>query len=147
MVEELMLNNAREGQKVLYAVSRMAQRGARELQAVESEGDVVKLNAPSQLNAAAIPFHSSSSQMRQQSSFVQITNHNGKMKKIEVQQSTDPSTGELVTRMFINGVEVDPQTKKPLTQAPAPSAAKDDAPEEQAPPVSEQDDASEEESF
>lgn len=52
----------------------------------------------------------------------------GNITQTRTESHYDPATGQMKTRMFINGTEVDPQTKQPLTQpmavpAPAPAAA------------------------
>lgn len=54
----------------------------------------------------------------QSTRFVMGQDANGNMQSIQIQQRTDAS-GQTHTRMFINGVEVDPQTRQPLT-APQP---------------------------
>lgn len=46
-------------------------------------------------------------------------NGNGQMQTVRTVSHYDSATGQMVTRMYINGVEVDPQTHKPLQQAPA----------------------------
>lgn len=59
-------------------------------------------------------------QMRGSSSSVSITRDAaGNMQRVEVTRNYDSTTGQTTTRMFINGVEVDPQTRQPLAQPQA----------------------------
>lgn len=55
-------------------------------------------------------------------------NGNGQMQTVRTVSHYDSATGQMVTRMYINGVEVDPQTHKPLQQTPAAPAAQQPAP-------------------
>ncbi len=66
-------------------------------------------------------------------SFSMTTDANGQMQTVQTSREYDPATGQIKTRMTINGVEVDPETRQPLAQ-PAVSAAPAPAPvsEEQA---------------
>lgn len=48
------------------------------------------------------------------------TDANGQMQTVQTSSEYDPTTGQMKKRMFINGVEVDPETRQPLpTLAPA----------------------------
>ncbi len=76
------------------------------------------------------------------SSFVSVRSVNGVTETVQVQQERLPGTNEVRTRMFINGVEVDPQTKQPLSTTPAaPATPNEPAPspvvpeDETAPPA------------
>lgn len=58
------------------------------------------------------------------SSFSFSTNGSGQMQSIQTSRYYDSATGEIKTRMLINGVEVDPETRQPLAPAvtaPAPA--------------------------
>ncbi|MBR1978209.1 MAG: hypothetical protein IJ985_01750 [Akkermansia sp.] len=59
-----------------------------------------------------------------------VPDGNGGMKKerIDIHRELDPATQQMKTRMYINGTEVDPNTRQPLQQAPAPAAAPTPAP-------------------
>lgn len=46
-----------------------------------------------------------------------------KQERIDISRELLPGSNEVKTRMFINGVEVDPQTRRPLPAAPATPAA------------------------
>lgn len=54
-----------------------------------------------------------------------VPDGNGGMKKerIDIHRELDPATQEMKTRMYINGTEVDPNTRQPLPQAPAAAPA------------------------
>ena len=67
------------------------------------------------------------------SSFSMTTDANGQMQTVQTSREYDPATGQIKTRMTINGVEVDPETRQPLAQ-PTASATPAPAPvsEEQA---------------
>lgn len=45
-----------------------------------------------------------------------------KKERIDIHRELDPATQEVKTRMYINGTEVDPTTRQPLPQTPAPAA-------------------------
>lgn len=78
-------------------------------------------------------------------SFSLSTGSNGQVQTIQTSRYYDSATGEVKTRMVINGVEVDPVTRQPLAPAsestPAPQAAPAPAPtsEEQARKEAEED--------
>lgn len=55
------------------------------------------------------------------SSFSMSTDANGQMQTMQTSRYYDSATGQIKTRMLINGVEVDPETRQPL--APATEAA------------------------
>lgn len=52
------------------------------------------------------------------------TDNNGNIvqERIDVRTKYDPATGQMVTRMYINGEEVDPNTRRPLNPKTAPAA-------------------------
>ena len=57
-------------------------------------------------------------------SFSFSSDSNGQMQTVQTSRVYDPNTGEIKTRMLINGVEVDPVTRQPLglaTPQPAPA--------------------------
>lgn len=58
----------------------------------------------------------------------------GQMESVEVQEYYDSRTGKRVKRMFVNGEEVDPDTRKPLSTAAA-KPAKTASPAKAADPV------------
>jgi hypothetical protein len=54
------------------------------------------------------------------SSFSMTTDASGQMQTVQTSRYYDSTTGEIKTRMLINGVEVDPETRQPLAPALAP---------------------------
>lgn len=62
---------------------------------------------------------------------------NGGMKqeRIDIHRELDPATQEMKTRMYINGTEVDPNTRQPLQQAPAANQPSAPAPAPEATPA------------
>ena len=61
-------------------------------------------------------------------SFSFSSDSNGQMQTVQTSRVYDPNTGEIKTRMMINGVEVDPVTRQPLALAtPQPTPAPVDA--------------------
>ena len=52
-------------------------------------------------------------------SFSFSSDSSGQMQTVQTSRVYDPNTGEIKTRMMINGVEVDPVTRQPLSLAPA----------------------------
>ena len=61
-------------------------------------------------------------------SFSFSSDSNGQMQTVQTSRVYDPNTGEIKTRMMINGVEVDPVTRQPLALAtPQPAPAPVDA--------------------
>ncbi len=73
--------------------------------------------APRQINPRAV----AQNQRRSSSRSVSIQIRNGEMQRVEHSIETDPLTGNQIERMYINGVEVDPRTRKPLQPATAPA--------------------------
>ncbi len=66
--------------------------------------------APRQINPRP------ASQTRASSRSISVQIRNGEMQRTEHIIETDPVSGEQIERMIINGVEVDPRTRKPLVQ-------------------------------
>lgn len=54
-------------------------------------------------------------------SFSLSTSSDGQMQTVQTSRVYDPNTGQIKTRMIINGVEVDPVTRQPLAPAAAPA--------------------------
>ncbi|MBR5890163.1 MAG: hypothetical protein IKY92_09000 [Akkermansia sp.] len=53
-------------------------------------------------------------------SFSMTTDASGQMQTVQTSRVYDPATGQIKTRMLVNGVEVDPETRQPLATALAP---------------------------
>lgn len=103
------------------ACSRMALRKAPAAPAPQQPADAAQQSDPSVPTTVA-PLSGPAPQVN--SSFngqaVSVSmNGNGAMQTVRTVSHYDSATGQMVTRMYINGVEVDPQTHKPLQQAPA----------------------------
>ncbi len=94
--------------KPIRPCSRMARRGA-----------VPAAQAPQQPQAQ-VPSVQTTARSRHVSVSV---NSNGVAETCEVITEKLPGSDEVKTRMFINGVEVDPQTRQPLTATPTPQQA------------------------
>lgn len=142
-VDHLYLMNGQQGEP-LRVCSRMARRAAQpavttEQPAAPAEGSA-PTNAPSVSNSTPLPSVAApavSSSFSASSTSVSITRDaNGNMVQTRTESVYDPATGQMKTRMYINGTEVDPQTKQPLLQPAAqPSPAAQPAPEAQPAPA------------
>lgn len=135
-IDHLYLLGGREGTPI-RACSRMARRNAQPM--------VTTGEAPTETNAPALPTsvaplgggmapqQTGQSQFTSQSSRVMMQmDANGNMQTIQIRQQTD-ANGQTTTRMFLNGVEVDPQTRQPLNSAtPQPAATQDTTLEQKA---------------
>ena len=66
------------------------------------------------------------------SSFSMSTDANGQMQTIQTSRYYDSATGEIKTRMLINGVEVDPVTRQPLAPAAAPAPVSEEQAKQEA---------------
>lgn len=136
-IDHLYLMNGQQGEP-LRVCSRMARRAAQpavttEQPAAPAEGnttaDVPTVNNNLPLPAVGAPTPAVSSSFSATSTSVSITRDaDGNMVQTRTESVYDPATGQMKTRMYINGAEVDPQTKQPLLQtvatpAPAPTPA------------------------
>jgi hypothetical protein len=121
-VDHLYLRTGQEGESI-----RVCARLAR-LNAAASTAPAAPAATPAPLPipntqpaANGMQFTSSSS------SFSFSTSGSGQMQSIQTSRYYDSATGEIKTRMLINGVEVDPVTRQPLApaaaSAPAPTSA------------------------
>lgn len=125
-IDHLYLLGPREGSPI-RACSRMVRRNnpveatapAATQPTPEANSGIPTTVTPLGGGTAAPQQAGSSTFTSQSTRFVMGQDANGNMQSIQIQQRTDAS-GQTHTRMFINGVEVDPQTRQPLT-APQPS--------------------------
>lgn len=135
-IDHLYLMNGQQGEP-LRVCSRMARRAAQpavttEQPAAPTDGnapapaDVPSVNNNLPLPSVGAPAPAVSSSFSASSTSVSITRDaDGNMVQTRTESVYDPATGQMKTRMYINGTEVDPQTKQPLLQpvaAPAPAA-------------------------
>lgn len=134
-IDHLYLMNGQQGEP-LRVCSRMARRAAQpavtaEQPAAPADGstpapaDVPSVNNNLPLPTVGAPAPAVSSSFSASSTSVSITRDaDGNMVQTRTESVYDPATGQMKTRMYINGTEVDPQTKQPLLQpAPAPAPA------------------------
>ena len=113
-VDHLYLITGQEGES-LRVCARLARRNVAPQQPATAPAP---LPIPGAQPTPAGNVHMSSS------SFSFSTNSNGQMQTVQTSRVYDPNTGEIKTRMLINGVEVDPVTRQPLAAAaPAPMDA------------------------
>lgn len=139
-IDHLYLLGGREGTPI-RACSRMARRNAQPMVTPgETPADAnAQTSAPAlptsvaPLGGGMTPQQPGQPQYTAQSSRVMMQmDGNGNMQTIQIRQQTD-TNGQTTTRMFINGVEVDPQTRQPLNSAaPQPAAPQDAAAEQKA---------------
>lgn len=141
-IDHLYLLGGREGTPI-RACSRMARRNAQPM--VTTGETPTPADSSAQPTAPALPtsvaplgggvtpqqpgqpqFTAQSSRMMMQ------MDGNGNMQTIQIKQQMN-AAGQTTTRMFINGVEVDPQTRQPINSVvPQPAAAQDAATEQKA---------------
>lgn len=133
-IDHLYLMNGPQGEP-LRVCSRMARRADQPAVTAEqpaAPGDAGAPTAsPSATNNLPLPtigaqVPAAGSHFSATSTSVSISRDaNGKVTETRTESQYDPATGHMQTRMYINGTEVDPNTKQPLLQpvAPAPTAA------------------------
>lgn len=114
-VDHLYLITGQEGESIRVC-ARLARRNA----AATTPGTPAAAPAPlpipgAQPTTGGVQITSSSS------SFSFSSDSNGQVQSIQTSRYYDSATGEIKTRMFINGVEVDPVTRQPLATAAAPA--------------------------
>lgn len=110
-IDHLYLLGGREGTPI-RACSRMARRNAQP-QVTTAE------QQPASLPSSVAPLGGATAQPQytaQSSRTMMQVDANGNVQSIQIRQQTD-AAGQTSTRMFINGVEVDPQTRQPLQPA------------------------------
>lgn len=115
-VDHLYLITGQEGESI-----RVCARLGRRNPAVPQQPAAAQPQSPAPL---PIPGAAQSSAMghshvqMSSSSFSFSTGSNGQMQTVQTSRVYDPNTGQIKTRMLINGVEVDPVTRQPLSLAP-----------------------------
>ena len=131
-IDHLYLINGQQGESI-RACSRMARRQAppavtpaAPLTPAQPAPDASA--APAPLPTTTAPLGSAATtgsgvQFSAQSESVSITRDAaGNVKEVRSISRYNPATGQMETRKFINGTEVNPQTDEPLTQAATPAA-------------------------
>ena len=130
-IDHLYLMTGPQGEP-LRVCSRMARRAAQpavttEQPAAPADGST-PADAPSATNNLPLPTigapaPAASSHFSATSTSVSISRDaSGKVTETRTESQYDPATGQMKTRMYINGTEVDPNTKQPLLQTVAPAA-------------------------
>lgn len=112
-VDHLYLRAGQEGESI-RACARLAQ--------ANSAAPAAPAAAPAPLPIpGAMPQQTSGMSLQMSSrSFSMTTDASGQMQTVQTSRVYDPATGQVKTRMLINGVEVDPETRQPLAPALAP---------------------------
>ncbi len=112
-VDHLYLRTGQEGDSI-RACARLAQANA--------AAPAAPTAAPAPLPIpGAMPQQTPGMNLQMSSrSFSMTTDANGQMQTVQTSRVYDPATGQIKTRMLINGVEVDPETRQPLAPALAP---------------------------
>ena len=121
-IDHLYLLGGREGTPI-RACSRMARRNAQpQVSTNEQQTTPAMPTTVAPLGGGAAAQQPYQPQYTAQSSRTMMQmDSNGNVQSIQIRQQTDAS-GQTTTRMFINGVEVDPQTRQPLQATPQPIA-------------------------
>lgn len=126
-VDHLYLMNGQTGESI-RACARMARRTSTPTPNQVPAGQAITPSpnpAPLPIPGAAPQQNGVQFQMSSRS-FSMTTDASGQMQTVQTTREYDPTTGQIKTRMTINGVEVDPETRQPLAQAtsvaPAPAA-------------------------
>lgn len=114
-VDHLYLITGQEGESIRVC-SRLARRNTA---AATPSPTPSPLPIPGAATPATGGMHSGMQITSSSSSFSMSTDASGQMQTVQTSRYYDSATGEIKTRMLINGVEVDPVTKQPLAQATA----------------------------
>lgn len=139
-IDHLYLMNGPQGEP-LRVCSRMARRAAQPAVTTTEPAPAPAGEQPAPaplpdtlapLGGAAAATGTGNVQFSASSTSVSVTrDENGNIVQTRTESKFDPASGQMKTRMFINGTEVDPQTRQPLAQpvsAPAPAAEAAPAP-------------------
>lgn len=137
-IDHLYLMNGAQGEP-LRVCSRMARRAAQPAVTTTEPAPEGTNAAPAPLPDTLAPLGGAAAatgagnvQFSASSTSVSVTRDaSGQIVQTRTESKFDPASGQMKTRMFINGTEVDPQTRQPLPQpvaAPAPAAEQAPAP-------------------
>lgn len=124
-VDHLYLRAKQEGQSI-RACARLARRHEQLFQQAPATGaDSTQEPAPLPIPGSMQQLGGVSQSSFQMSSrsFSMTTDASGQMQTVQTSRIYDPASGQIKTRMLINGVEVDPETRQPLAPAAAPQSA------------------------
>ncbi len=121
-VDHLYLLNGQAGESI-RTCARLARRNTPPTPAADSSAQPAAAPAPLPI-PGAVPQQNGGMALQMSSrSFSMTTDSSGQMQMVQTSREYDPATGQIKTRMIINGVEVDPVTRQPLAQAAAPAPA------------------------
>lgn len=121
-IDHLFLFAEPEGRN-LRPCTRMAVRPSSQ-QAVSPEGIQPRVSPSPQVRDSVLPFRSERSKSVSTSISLRPDGKGGLVEeRVETQTEYDSASGKRTTRMFINGQEVDPKTRKPLLSTQTPAAA------------------------
>lgn len=131
-VDHLYLITGQEGESIRVC-ARLARRNAQPATPAAAPAPL-PIPGAQQSPTNGVQYTSSSA------SFSFSAGSNGQMQTVQTSRYYDSTTGEIKTRMIINGVEVDPVTRQPLAQAAPASVPSSEEPEKQEPGEDEDDD-------
>ena len=121
-VDHLYLITGQEGESIRVC-ARLARRNAQPAAPAAAPAPLPIPGAQQSAAGSSVQYSSSSSSF----SFTTGGANGPQMQTVQTSRVYDPATGQIKTRMIINGVEVDPVTRQPLAPAtpaatPAPAA-------------------------
>ena len=117
-VDHLYLITGQEGESIRVC-ARLARRNAQPAAPAATPAPLPIPGAQQPAAGGSVQYSSSSSSF----SFTTGGANGPQMQTVQTSRVYDPATGQIKTRMIINGVEVDPVTRQPLAPAAAPAPA------------------------
>ena len=117
-VDHLYLITGQEGESIRVC-ARLARRNAQPAAPAATPAPLPIPGTQQPAAGGSVQYSSSSSSF----SFTTGGANGPQMQTVQTSRVYDPSTGQIKTRMIINGVEVDPVTRQPLAPAAAPAPA------------------------
>jgi len=117
-VDHLYLITGQEGESIRVC-ARLARRNAQPAAPAATPAPLPIPGAQQPTAGGSVQYSSSSSSF----SFTTGGANGPQMQTVQTSRVYDPATGQIKTRMIINGVEVDPVTRQPLAPAAAPAPA------------------------
>lgn len=117
-VDHLYLITGQEGESIRVC-ARLARRNAQPAAPAATPAPLPIPGAQQPAAGGSVQYSSSSSSF----SFTTGGANGPQMQTVQTSRVYDPATGQIKTRMIINGVEVDPVTRQPLAPSAAPAPA------------------------
>lgn len=130
-VDHLYLLTGQEGESIRVC-ARLARRTAPAATPAAPATAPSATPAPLPIPGAQQPGMGSVQYSSHSTSFSLSTSSNGQMQTVQTSRVYDPNTGQIKTRMIINGVEVDPVTRQPLAPAAAPAPVSEEQAQQEA---------------